>query len=449
MRNVSTMMGLKDARHLATRAGIGAPLELVRHLAGSSRAEAVDFLLAQRPVPPAPPLLGEPAAVFMRRRQWRKSGQRNLAAQDYKRERNVLQAWGAAALLHDPAGLNERMTWFWHNHFVTSIKKVRIARFMFDHDAIVRRHALGNFGRLLHESGLSAAMLIYLDGQRNNRRQPNENFARELMELFTLGEGHYTERDIKEVARAFTGWRVRMRRGDVVFRRRLHDAGRKRVLGHEGNFGAADIFAILLKQPRTAELIAEKMWREFISLAPRDKTVIRSWAAVFRDSGYDIAALVRAVLMSDAFWDARHSGALIKSPVDLLIGTLRTLQPEDDVPPRLLARGLKRLGQELYAPPNVKGWPGGGAWIDDALLLRREAIINRLLRGMAAPRQQANRTMRDGTRRMTTPRITLPALPQAQWHDWLLATAPVIATRRRRKLADLRGLLRDPAYQVK
>jgi uncharacterized protein (DUF1800 family) len=231
---------------------------------------------------------------------------------------------------------------------------------------------------MLHEVARDPAMVIYLDSASNRKAQPNENFARELMELFTLGEGHYTERDVKEAARAFTGWSIDLDRGEYLFRRMQHDDGTKTFLGRTGNFGGDDVLKALLAHPRTAEHIVEKLWREFVSPAP-DAAEVKRIARRFRDSGYDIQAALRAILVSDAFYAAENRAALVKSPVDLVVGTLRQFRfSTGEMLP--FAFVVAQLGQNLFAPPNVKGWPGGEAWINSTTLLGRKQLLERLFR---------------------------------------------------------------------
>ena len=270
------------------------------------------------------------------------------------------------------------MTLFWHNHFVSSQQKVKLAELMYRQNATLRANALGNFGEMLHAIARDPAMVIYLDNAQNRKGSPNENFAREVMELFTLGEGHYSERDIKEAARAFTGWSLDRERGEFVFRRGLHDYGSKTVLGRTGNFDGDDVIDILLAQPSTAEFVTRKLWREFVSPDP-DAAEVRRVAARFRDSGYDIKAALYALLSSDAFYARENRGALVKSPIDLVVGTLRQfgMHPGETIPFAVAAAGM---GQNLFAPPNVKGWPGQEAWINTSSLLARKQFLDRLMR---------------------------------------------------------------------
>src|SRR5688572_7636883 len=198
------------------------------------------------------------------------------------------------------------------------------------------------------------------------------------MELFTLGEGHYGEQDVKEAARAFTGWSIDVDRGEFLFRGPQHDEGVKTVLGRSGNLGGDDVLKILLAHPRTAEHIVEKLWREFVSPTP-DGAEVKRIARRFRDSGYDVQVALRTLLTSDAFYAQQNRATLIKSPVELVVGTLRQFRfSTGEMLP--FAFTVAQLGQNLFAPPNVKGWPGGDAWINSTTLLARKQLLERLFR---------------------------------------------------------------------
>jgi uncharacterized protein (DUF1800 family) len=253
---------------------------------------------------------------------------------------------------------------------------------MYRQNVTLRAHALGNFGAFLHAIAKDPAMVVYLDSAQNRRGAPNENFAREVMELFTLGEGHYTEADVKEAARAFTGWSLDRETGTFVFRARLHDDGLKTVLGRTGRLDGDAVLDILLTRPETAEFIVAKLWREFVSPDPDPAEVARI-ARRFRDSGYEIKVALGALLTSDAFYLPANRGVLVKSPVELVVGTVRQLElaPESALPFAVAAAGM---GQNLFSPPNVKGWPGGPAWINTTTLLARKQFLDRLTRSEAS-----------------------------------------------------------------
>jgi uncharacterized protein (DUF1800 family) len=235
-------------------------------------------------------------------------------------------------------------------------------------------------------------MIVYLDSASNRKGRPNENFAREVMELFTLGEGQYGESDVREAARAFTGWSIEPDTGEYRWRPFLHDEGTKTLLGQSGNFDGDAVLDILLARPATAEFITRKLWREFVSPEP-DEREVRRIAARFRESGYDIRTALRWLLLSPAFWSQQARGSLIKSPVDLVVGTLRTFQFDtgDALPFAMVTAGL---GQNLFAPPNVKGWPGGETWINSSSLLARKQFLERIFRAQEMPRMGAD----DGAR---------------------------------------------------
>jgi uncharacterized protein (DUF1800 family) len=375
----SATLGFDDARHLLNRTGFSATLGEIDAYSRLTRGEAVDRLLrdAGRPAATPPPPW---AAGFESPRRFRSMSaeERKVAVREIFQKAFELQQWWLTEMLTTASPLNERMTLFWHNHFVSSVRKVRSPQLMYRQNVLLRQHAFGNFGDMLRAVARDPAMVVYLDSASNRRGQPNENFAREVMELFTLGEGQYTEQDIKEAARAFTGWSINIDTGEFLFRRALHDDGTKTVLGRSGNLDGDAVLDLLLALPQTADLLVAKLWREFVSLQP-DSAEVRRIARQFRDSGYDIKTALRALLVSDAFYAPANRAALIKSPTELVVGTLRQFQfATGDVMPFVLT--TNQLGQVLFAPPNVKGWPGGEAWINSTTLLARKTFLERLFR---------------------------------------------------------------------
>ncbi len=374
-------LGEVDARHLLGRTGLGVGEAVVSEFSMLSRDQAIERLLADthRKEASAPAILTEylaPAEIRAIRSKDPKQLQRMLHQSGAE-----LRAWWATELLTAPTPadqLRERMTLFWHNHFVSSIAKVKSASLMLEQNRLLRHHAAGHFDQMLHRIAKDPAMLIHLDSATNRRESPNENFAREVMELFTLGEGHYTEQDVKEAARAFTGWSIDPQTGRYLWRRFAHDGGDKVVLGQRGNFDGDAVLDILLQQPATAEFVTRKLWREFVSPIPDEDEVTRI-ARRFRESSYDIRVVLSELLSSPAFWAAVNRNSLIKSPVDFVVGSLRTREVEiaDPLP---VALELRRLGQDLFAPPNVRGWPGGETWINSTTLLARKHFIERMTR---------------------------------------------------------------------
>ncbi len=292
-----------------------------------------------------------------------------------------LRGWWLAEMRATPSPLTERMTLFWHDHFASSEQKVRDARLMYAQNALFRREALGNFATLLHAVAKDPAMLIWLDGARNRRGAPNENFAREVMELFTLGEGHYAQADVAQAARAFTGFGVDRATGQAVFRprsarrRRQDDPRRARRFRHAMACSTSCWRARRLRRFSSTSCGANSFRRS------RMRREVARIAGDFRASHYAIKVALRDLLLSDAFWGARNRGTLVKSPVELVVGTLRTL----DVDPgdmRPIAAATARMGEVLFAPPNVRGWPGGDAWINSSTLLARQEFLARATRAM-------------------------------------------------------------------
>lgn len=365
------------ARHLAARLELGVNHDLCKQRIGQSIVQVFHTLCP----PDDYSLTNQPAIadwedmrVYYSSSRAKKIELNRIARQ----EGNILANWFLEQIHQSEFPLWERMTLFWHNHFTSSLKKVLWPQWMFKQHQLLRKHALGNFAELLRAIIKDPAMLAYLDGSKNIAASPNENFARELLELFTLGVGHYTEQDIINVARAFSGWNLNAPEGEFVFQAKFHDQGQKQFLGRTGNFDGSDILNILLEEERTAEHIAEKFWKEFISHDPVDTNIIKDWASEFRKSGYEIKALLLKIITSQVFWDTNQRGSLIKSPVEFTIGLLRELQvPFAEYNALRLAN--EQLGQALFNPPDVKGWRGGKDWITNTRLIRRYDLIPKFL----------------------------------------------------------------------
>src|SRR5262245_19022428 len=308
-------MGADEARHLLVRTGFAAHSADIDAYAKLTRAQAVEQLLAAVRTEPAtrPPAELDEWTPRSQIRALPEQEQRALRLRTIQQGQE-LRGWWLGEMIATQSPFTERMTLFWHNHFVSSLQKVRPTRLMYRQNLLLRAHALGNFGELLHAVSRDPAMIVYLDNASNRKGSPNENFAREVMELFTLGEGRYGEHDIKEAARAFTGWGIDPETGAFVFRRALHDDGVKNLLGRSGTFDGGDVLEILLAQPQTAQLIVRKLWQEFVSPAPDVREVARI-ADDFRCSRYEIRSAMRAILTADAFYAMENRASLVKSPV--------------------------------------------------------------------------------------------------------------------------------------
>jgi uncharacterized protein (DUF1800 family) len=347
---------LAKAGHLYRRAGFGANIAELDEAVAAGPDKAVATLLS-----------GGPSAA---RRAFDQQMADMAASLDYNNEVE-LRAWWLLRILQTPFPLEERLTLFWHNHFATSNAKVRNLRYMFAQNQLLRRNALGSFRTMLEEISKDPAMMVWLDTNQNKKGTANENYARELMELFCLGIGHYTEPDVREGARAFTGWEIKD--GKFSFNAGQHDGGVKRFLGREGKFGGEDVVRICLEQDVAAEFIVGKLFRFFVSetVAPT-RELIAPLAARFRQSDYDLHSLVETILRSNLFFSPQVYRTQIKSPVDFAVGIVRALEGQVGAIP--LADALEGLGERLLSPSSVKGWPGGTVWINSNTLLLRHNL---------------------------------------------------------------------------
>lgn len=294
---------------------------------------------------------------------------RNALKQQLKNSRATIKKLNLQWLeemANSPQQLREKMALFWHGHFACRSQNGYFQQQIL---SIIRTHALGNFATLLREVSKSAAMLQFLNNQQNRKQKPNENFAREVMELFTMGRGNYTENDIKEAARAFTGWGFDVR-GQFVFRKQFHDENMKTIFGKTGNFEGDDVIDFLLQQPQTAQFIVTKLYRFLVNDTPHQKHIQWLSKRFSSQHQYEILPLLSDIFTSDWFFAQENMGNHIKSPIELWVGIRRMLQlttANDEFP--LLIQKL--LGQVLLYPPNVAGWPGGTNWIDSSTLLVR------------------------------------------------------------------------------
>jgi uncharacterized protein (DUF1800 family) len=298
-----------------------------------------------------------------------------------------LSPWWLRRMLYGPHPLREKMTLFWHNHFATSNTKVQNTRFMLGQYELMRRHALGSFADMLREMSTDPAMMVWLDTRDSRKGNPNENYAREVMELFSLGVGNYTEKDIREAARAFTGWEIIGPR--AVFNPKQHDDGIKTVLGQKGAWKADDIVRILLEQKAAANFIVRKLYRFLVSETVKPTpALLAPLAEQFRSSRYDFGKLVQTVLSSNLFFSRSVYRTRVKAPVDFVLGMVRGLEGhltypgerkggpnrKNPIGTSVLATVLSQLGQNLFHPPSVKGWDGGTTWLNGQTFLLRQNL---------------------------------------------------------------------------
>lgn len=360
---------MNKIHHLFQRAGFGLSPQEWQNRQNWTVQQAVDFLFAEAKnaseikehisnMTAVNPMELDKEAIVARKKQ-----ERQLVAQQ-----NI--AWIGRMASPDYSCLLERMSLFWHGHFACQTKVSGLASAQLN---TIRRHALGNLRDLVLAMAKDVSMIRFLNNQQNRKKSPNENFARELMELFTIGRGNYLERDIKEAARAFTGWSSNLQ-GQFVFRQRQHDYGKKTFFGKTGNFDGEDIIDIILGKRETADFITQKIYRYFVN-ERIDQAVVHQLSKEFYDSDYDIGQLFRKIFTSDWFYHQKNIGSKIKSPVELIAGMMRSLQVDFEQTNALIFV-QRALGQTLFNPPNVAGWPGGKSWIDNSTLMLRLNLAN-------------------------------------------------------------------------
>ena len=304
----------------------------------------------------------------------------NLACDAYETSAGSvddLRAWWLRRMILTPHPFLEKMTLFWHSHFATGGAEVKSARLMQQHVALLRSGALSSFAALLEGISRDPAVLLWLGADANRKSRPNENFARPLMEAFTLGPGQCTETDIQEAARAFTGWFVFA--GKLRFIPREHDAGMKRILGQEGNFASEDVVRIVLEQQATSERLVRRLYRWLICETEEPNATLVAPLAESFAKDYDVLKLAETMLRSNLFFSRAAYRRRIKCPVEFALGIVKGL--EGMVPTMQLAQDLAGLGQNLYYPPTFKGWTGGRHWIDSATMVGRHNVASALLQG--------------------------------------------------------------------
>ena len=323
-------------------------------------------------------------AIRMEARAAKKSGDASKMHEARKMEGDELldlRRWWLEQIATTPAPLVEKMTLFWHGHFATGAEKVKDGYWMWLQNDTLRRHALGNFVALTKAISRDPAMMIYLDLPQSRREHPNENWARELMELFTVGIGNYTEQDVRESARAFTGYRLDLATQRFRFAPNQHDAGAKNFQGRAGNFNGDDIIDILTKQPACAEFIGRNICRYFIEDEPSVQ-LVNLVAERMRAHNFEMKPLLWEIFCSEEFYSERVMRSQIKSPTQFIVQTCKMLGSELPAP-HIAQNAMRQMGQILFAPPNVKGWDGGKSWISTSTLLFRNNFANYLINGDA------------------------------------------------------------------
>lgn len=375
------------AAHLLNRAGFGGTPEQIARLASTRFEAAVDELLNYEQAPEAAfpdvdfSALRDLYATALRLRRERVDQRtlRDLANQINRLNRlkfQELRATWIGRMIRTRRPLQEKMVLFWHGFLVSGFPETRVAEHMAMQLDLFRRMATGSFKELILAISRDPAMLSYLDNNSNRKGRPNENYARELLELFTMGIGNYTEQDIKEAARAFTGWTFAGQ--SFVFQRNQHDDGLKTFLGRTGNWDGTDIINLIFEQPATMRFLPRRLWEFFAYLGP-EQPLLEELARVFRRSNWEIKPVLRAIFQSEAFYSDNALRAQIKSPAQLVVGAVRLTGAE--IPELGLARAMDLMGQVLLYPPNVGGWPKGPGWVNTATMLVRYNFSNLLVSG--------------------------------------------------------------------
>ena len=350
----------RDATHLLWRVQYGATFEEIEQAAGEGFEQTLNRLLTTQ----------EETEDFQTSDR--------LLRQTAMDTGNIdnLKAWWLYRMLNSANPLVEKMSLVWHNQFATSDAKVRSVQHMAAQNDLIRREAVGSFRKLLSGMARDVAMLIWLDSNANRKRRANENFAREVMELFSLGEGHYTEQDISEAARAFTGWHVR--EDKFWFNKRQHDYGKKTVLGRTGNFDGDDVLEICLAQAACPRFLAVRLLETFVMPGP-DKATVDQLAGRIRAHDFQMTPVLRELFGSRLFFSSPVRHAIIKSPLELVLGTYRALGSRPNLTSTV--RLLAGMGQDLFEPPTVKGWEGGRLWINSTSMLQRANFAAQLTSG--------------------------------------------------------------------
>jgi len=393
---------LLEAAHLLNRAGFGGNPDDILAFHALGRLQAVESLISPTEPDDAFPLpkwAEEQQALTDRKEQMEKRREivrslRGLPAEEAEQKRREAfqkfqrenrrqgleaQGWWFRRMLLTKAPLREKMTLFWHDHFATSIQKVKEPVFLMKQNQLFRQYALGDFRSLTGKIVRDPAMVLYLDMQNSRKGMPNENFAREVMELFTLGEGNYTEQDIREASRAFTGYQLNRITGETYHNRRQWDETDKTIFGKTGPFQGADVVKLIFEKPAAARLMVRKLWEFFVYDNP-PAPAIEALAGGFRKANYQIKPLLREIFLSKEFYSEAAVRSQIKSPVQYLIQLLKQLEITEP-PAGFPITGQQQLGQTLFMPPNVAGWDWGQAWINTNTLLARYNLAGLITKG--------------------------------------------------------------------
>ena len=375
-------LSLDDSRHLWGRTGYGDIHHYSNQVEDLSRSEAIDYIVDQPKSKVNYIGFDEDEYLAQKTKKRTKKEKREFRRATQKEDRKRLSKWWHKQIINTTNPLEEKMTVFWHRHFTSDLKKAT-PPIMHGQNSLFRNHALGNFSDLLKDTLKNPAIHLYLDNQKNTAKKPNENLARELLELYTMGEGNgYTENDIKEIARAITGYRLKSDLNEMKLINRRHDSGYKTIFGQSGFYGLDSVIDLILEQPATAQFITTKIIKEFLTETPTPRQIER-YTKVLRDNNYEIKPLLKVIFKSDEFWKSKHN--LVKSPYDLFKSSFSIL-PQEKANGKRVLNAIANSGQKLFYPPDVKGWRTGQSWLSSDLILERMKMINMVTRPLKGER---------------------------------------------------------------
>jgi uncharacterized protein (DUF1800 family) len=377
--HANSLLTPQEIRHLYRRAAFAPTVAEVNAALNVPIAQLVEQLLANQPTPSPPGWANNlPYTGTLTSQQ----------QQDYRNWIRELRERWIRLMLGQPLSTTEKMTLFWHGHFATQYSTVQVPQYHYKMNALLRQYALGNFKDMVKAVSYDPCMLIYLDGIRNTVGAPNENYAREVMELFTIGIGNYTQADIQNAAKAFTGWQVRGL--DAIYTPSRHDNTIKTFMGQSGNFDGNQIIDIIFQQAETARFICRKLYRFFIYEIP-DEAIVDQLATTFRNNNYEIKPVLRQLFNSAHFYDPLTISAEITAPVERAVGAIRQLgipiPANSNIVPSYVRASGETFGQSLFEPPNVAGWPGYRQWINTTSLLARNQFTDSIVTGRTLTNQ--------------------------------------------------------------
>jgi len=348
-----------------------------------------------------------------------------------------LKKWWIQKMVYSKEPFREVLTLFWHNHFTTSFKAVKDLNLLYQQNELWRDKALGGFGDLARAAIYDPALGLYLDLPKSKKNKPNENLAREFFELFTLGIGNYSEKDIKEASKALTGFRYNRIEDIYLFKEKYHDGSEKIIFGKKGKFDPEDLIEIILEKNETSRFIVSKIWKEFVS-PTISKNELDHFSKIFKKNNYDIRKLFLEIFKSDEFYSIKNRGVLVKSPIHFILSYYSILK-EKQIKPKsfnldVVMKMSKRMGMELFNPPNVRGWTGYTSWINSNTLLERKALVRRFFRRNLIKKKKKSFKNRKFVNKFANTYLPLP---------------PILNLKKEPKGSKILAILSGPIFQLR